>query len=125
MKPRSILLLVIIALFTVVLAVSFSGNSSSYTTFGEAKKSGGTVHIVGSWVNRESANYDASRDIFTFSLQDTTGTVSPVSYHDPKPNDFDKAEKIVVIGKFETPDVFTADKIIMKCPSKYGDKEVK
>lgn len=125
MKPSSIILLVVIALFTAVLAVSFSGQSSSYTTFTDAKQSGSTVHIVGSWVNREQSAYDTSHDIFTFSLQDTMGVISTVAYHDPKPNDFEKAEKIVVIGKFETPDVFTADKIVMKCPSKYGDKEVK
>ncbi len=125
MKPGKIIQLLVAALFTVFLAVSFSGNSSSYTTFPDARKSGNTVHIVGTWVNRETASYNPEEDVFSFSLQDTIGNISPVKYHDPKPNDFDKAEKIVVIGKYESPEVFTADKIIMKCPSKYGDKEVK
>jgi cytochrome c-type biogenesis protein CcmE len=125
MKSGTIILLVAIAIFTAVLAVSFSGSSSTYTTFSDAKKSGSTVHIVGSWVNREQANYDATQDAFTFFLQDTLGAIQQVLYRDPKPNDFEKAEKIVVIGKFEQPEVFTAEKIVMKCPSKYGDKEVK
>lgn len=125
MKPGTIILLIVIAVFTAVLAVSFSGSSSTYTTFSDAKKSGSTVHIVGSWVNREQANYDSGNDAFTFFLQDTLGTIQQVLYRDPKPNDFEKAEKIVVIGKFEEPAIFTAEKIVMKCPSKYGDKEVK
>ena len=39
--------------------------------------------------------------------------------------DFEKAERVVVIGHFETPEVFDAEKIIMKCPSKYGEEEIK
>lgn len=125
MKPRTIILLIAIAVFAVALGVNFSGNSSTYTTFAEAKKSGDQVHIVGTWVNRESANYDASQDLFVFALQDTMGNTATVHYQDPKPMDFEKAEKVVVIGAFENPDIFKAEKIIMKCPSKYEDKEVK
>lgn len=125
MKPQSIILLIIVAIFAVGLGVSFSGSASTYSSFAEAQKNGGTVHIVGTWVNREQSSYDPQTDSFRFFLQDTLGGVSAVLYRDPKPNDFDKAEKIVVIGKYESPEYFTAEKIVMKCPSKYGDTEVK
>lgn len=125
MKLSSIILLIIIALFTVGLAVNFSGNSSTYTTFSEAKKSQERVHIVGKWTKREESSYDPSQDIFTFFLEDTTGTIAKVSYHDPKPMDFEKAERVVVIGHYETPEIFDAEKIVMKCPSKYGEEEIK
>ncbi len=125
MKPTSIILLIFIALFTVGLAVNFSGNSSTYTTFAEAKKSQDRVHIVGKWTRKEESNYDTSNDIFTFYLEDTTGVAAKVAYHDPKPMDFEKAERVVIIGHFETPEIFDAEKIIMKCPSKYGEEEIK
>ena len=41
-----------------------------------------------------------------------------------KPQDFEKAEQIVIVGHTKN-NVFVADKILMKCPSKYEDKEVK
>ena len=36
---------------------------------------------------------------------------------------FETADKIVVIGKYEG-DVFVADKILMKCPSKYQNNQL-
>ncbi len=43
--------------------------------------------------------------------------------HKSKPQDFDKSEQIVVIGKMNN-EVFEADDILMKCPSKYNDTKV-
>lgn len=82
------------------------------------------MHIAGEWVNREQAIYDNGQDIFTFYLKDTLGTVEKIVYHDPKPMNFETAEKVVIIGKYSDSG-FDADKIIMKCPSKYEKKELK
>jgi cytochrome c-type biogenesis protein CcmE len=125
MKISSIILLIVVAVFAIGLGASYAGSTSQYATFDEARKSGETVHVVGTWVNRQAAVYEPSQDMFTFFLQDTVGRVQQVVYRDPKPNDFEKAEKILVVGKFDTPGLFSAEKIIMKCPSKYGDNEVK
>jgi len=123
MKPGKIALLVFIALFMVVLAVNFSQNASIYTDFTTAKASGKKVHIVGEWVNREASEYNSTQDLFTFYLQDTTHSVELVPYYDPKPNNFEQAEKVVVVGGFDE-DKFVADKIVMKCPSKYEENEI-
>jgi cytochrome c-type biogenesis protein CcmE len=123
MKPGRIILLVIIALFLVGLAVNFSGNASTYSTFETAKKTGKRVHIVGEWVNREATDYNPESDIFHFYLKDTLDAVEQVRYHDPKPMNFETAEKVVIIGKYEK-DEFVADKIIMKCPSKYEETDI-
>ncbi|MEM6633292.1 MAG: cytochrome c maturation protein CcmE [Bacteroidota bacterium] len=123
MKPGNIALLVFIAIFMVVLAVNFSQNASIYTDFRTAKESGRKVHIVGEWVNREASEYDSNRDLFTFYMADTTESVELVHYYDPKPNNFDQAEKVVVVGGYDQ-DRFIADKIVMKCPSKYEETTI-
>ncbi|MEM0997464.1 MAG: cytochrome c maturation protein CcmE [Bacteroidota bacterium] len=98
------------------------GGASVYTTFTDAKTTGEDVHVVGSWVMREKSHYDANLDIFQFYMQDTTQQIALVKFHDPKPVNFETAERVVVQGKYEG-DFFTADRIFMKCPSKYNDGE--
>jgi cytochrome c-type biogenesis protein CcmE len=39
-------------------------------------------------------------------------------YRSTKPQDFDKSEQVVVVGKMQN-GTFAAEKILMKCPSKY------
>ena len=45
-------------------------------------------------------------------------------YNNPKPQDFDASEQVVITGNMRG-DVFMADKILLKCPSKYVEKDVK
>jgi cytochrome c-type biogenesis protein CcmE len=125
MKTINIGLLVGIAVVAmlglVFLATSGAiGGASQYMTFAQAKKSPEDVHVVGSWVRREESHYDHEQDVFDFYLQDTTNEVAAVRYHDPMPVNFATAEKVVVQGKYEG-ETFVADRIFMKCPSKYND----
>jgi cytochrome c-type biogenesis protein CcmE len=39
------------------------------------------------------------------------------------PADFTKSEQVVIIGAYQN-ETFVADKILLKCPSKYQEKEV-
>ena len=50
------------------------------------------------------------------------GIAKPVVLHKSKPQDFEKSEQIVLIGKIKD-DVFHANDILMKCPSKYNDQK--
>lgn len=124
MKTSQIILLAVIAVFVVVLAINFSGSSSQYADFATARESGDYVHVVGTWVEREKASYDADHDLFRFAMQDTSGQVSWVVYNDPQPQNFDHAERVVIVGK-QDGEAFHAEKIIMKCPSKYEETTVK
>ena len=123
MKLQTIIGLTLLAGFITLLIINFAGSASIYTTFSDAKKRGTDVHIVASWVNREKAQYDATQDIFQFYLQDSTNNVQLVYYHDPKPANFEQAAKVVVIGKYRG-EIFEAEKILMKCPSKYNHQEL-
>jgi cytochrome c-type biogenesis protein CcmE len=55
---------------------------------------------------------------------DEKGKESKVVYHNPEPTDFERSEKIVIVGSMEG-DHFEASKILLKCPSKYTDNQVK
>ncbi|WNJ17434.1 cytochrome c maturation protein CcmE [Pontibacter sp. G13] len=124
MKISHIVILVGLAVFVVMLGVNFSENKSTYTVFADAKSTGDEVHIVGQWVQRDQTTYDASRDLFTFFLQDTVNQVEQVLYHDPKPINFEQAEKVVVVGSYNDESQFVADRIVMKCPSKYEPDDI-
>jgi cytochrome c-type biogenesis protein CcmE len=123
MKTSHLIVLGLLAIFVVVLGINFSQSASIYTGFGEAKASNRQVHIVGRWINRDQANYNPQRDLFQFYLEDTLNQVELVHYYDPKPTNFEQAEKVVVIGGYEQ-DRFVADKIVMKCPSKYEATDI-
>ena len=57
-------------------------------------------------------------------LIDENGKQQKVEYDEPMPQDFTKSEKVVVIGRYEG-DVFKATKILLKCPSKYQEQNVR
>lgn len=121
MKISRIILLVAAAILMVVFGVSLSNNLSTYSTFETAKATGKTVHIAGEWIEREQAQ--ETENLFKFFVKDSVGTVEMVHFNDPKPNNFEQAERIVLVGGYEQ-ETFVADKIITKCPSKYGESEI-
>lgn len=52
-------------------------------------------------------------------MEDEDGNISRVIYPKPKPNNFEQAEQLVVIGQMRN-GVFYANDMLMKCPSKYN-----
>jgi cytochrome c-type biogenesis protein CcmE len=46
-----------------------------------------------------------------------------VFYPEPMPVDFLRSEQVVVIGAYHD-EMFVADKILLKCPSKYQEEEI-
>ena len=123
MKPGKIVLLAVGAIFLVMLGLNYAEQASSYADFETARRTGKKVHIVGEWVNRDQIHYDLQRDEFSFYLQDSTHQVEQVKYFDPKPSNFEQAEKVVVVGGYEG-EQFIADEIVMKCPSKYEENDL-
>lgn len=127
MKTVNIGLLVGIAVVAMIglSLFAFWGNaasSSKYSTFAAAKQNGETVHIIGKWVMKDRAVEGTNE--FTFFMQDTTQQVSQVRYYDPMPANFAEAsERFEIEGKYES-NVFVAEKILMKCPSKYNKDEM-
>ncbi len=134
MKKIHILLLVVIAIAAGII-VSTAGDASTYVTFSEAEQlrkdgSHDDIHVVGELKKGPSGeilgmSYQPEIDpnYFTFTLLDNNQFEQKVVFQSPKPQDFDKSEKVVVIGHMEN-DVFLATKILLKCPSKYENGEL-
>jgi cytochrome c-type biogenesis protein CcmE len=71
----------------------------------------------------DSVEYN-TRDVqLTFEISDETGTLF-ISYHGPQPDMLVDAVEAVAIGRYNPEsDVFEAEELLMKCPSKYEEKE--
>ncbi|MFN3998015.1 cytochrome c maturation protein CcmE [Algoriphagus sp.] len=133
MKKGHIIGLGIIAIAIVIIMTSI-GDASSYESFNtawEMKEDGEdkSIHVVGQLKKDESGQViglDVREDkvSFTFLLVDNEGTEQKVFYNEPVPADFQRTEQVVVIGSYRDKEIFIADKILMKCPSKYQETEV-
>lgn len=125
MKKLHIIGLVLIAV-AVAAIIAFSSDYTSYENFSKAFENEGKVYnIVGELTSTEDFEYDPQKDPnrFVFKMIDNEGKTSKVVYSAPKPQDFERSEQIVVTGKAKG-EIFIADKILMKCPSKYVEDEI-
>lgn len=118
-------ILFVIAIIAVVIT-TFS-DASTYVDFATAEKhEGKEFHVIGTLNLEKEITYDASVDAnrFSFYMIDDQGVEKKVTYFDAKPQDFEKSEKVVVIGKMEENGEFTASSLLLKCPSKYNEDDV-
>lgn len=132
MKKSHLLGILVIAI-AVMIIVSTAGDASTYVTFGEAKAmaekgSDQKIHVVGTLKKDEQGSIvgiepGSDKVSFSFILIDENQQEQKVYYNEPMPADFTKSEQVVIIGAYQN-DVFLADKILLKCPSKYQEKEV-
>lgn len=124
MKKSAIIGLITIAL-CIGFLISLNADTNSYSNFKEASASNKEEHVMGYWEKAGGMYYDAAKDAnhFAFNMKDDKGEVRKVIYNGTKPQDFERSEKLVLIGKMEK-DTFYASKILMKCPSKYNDNLV-
>lgn len=120
MKPKTLIGLILMVGFASLLFLNFGQQVGGYMGFTEAATTGAKAHVVGQWVQERHFDYDRDRNIFSFYMQDEHGQVRLVHYPNPKPANFEEAERLVVEGYTEG-DVFVASHILVKCPSKYND----
>ncbi len=120
MKPRVIIGVVFIIGFTSLLMVNLSGSISSYVDFEEAERTGQRAYVVGQWMPDLPHGFDEQRMMFRFHMKDESGNVRQVNFNRSKPNNFEDAESLVVIGTAHD-GVFHSDDMLVKCPSKYND----
>lgn len=122
MKKIHIILIILIAVSIGVIVTSL-GDSSTYVTFSEAfDNQGSEYHIVGKLDKDTPTQYNPEEnpDLFKFSMVDNNGEIKPVVLLKSKPQDFERSEQIVLIGKANG-NHFLAREILLKCPSKYED----
>lgn len=122
-KIHIIAVLIIVA--SIVIFITASKDVSTYATFQLAESTGDRVKIVG--------QLDLSKDIVfkpeldpnktTFYMKDENGDTKEVVLSQPKPQDFEMSEQVVLTGEMSE-GRFVADEILMKCPSKYKNEEI-
>lgn len=124
MKKSAIVGLITIAI-CIGFLISLNADTNSYSNFKEATASNKEEHVMGYWEKSKGTYYDAAKDPnhFSFNMKDDKGEIRKVIYSGTKPQDFERSEKLVLIGKMND-DTFYASKILMKCPSKYNDNLV-
>lgn len=123
MKLKNIIGLAFIFGFIILAFLNFGDSVGGYMDFAEAKATGAKAHVVGKWLEEKPVAYDQEKNIFSFYMADEQGIERKVHYLNPKPANFEDAEKLVVEGSMQG-DVFVADYILVKCPSKYNDENV-
>lgn len=122
MKRTHIVILIGIAALIVGL-LSYSADFSTYDTIGSAqKKQGKFVHIIAKMDKTQPVEYDAIKNpnYLSFYAVDSLGGQTKVVFHNSKPADLERSERLVMKGKMQT-DHFECSDILLKCPSKYKD----
>ena len=122
MKKSHIIALVLIAV-AIAAILSTLSDASTYSSFSVAGSHPEKVyHVVGKVNKDKPAEYNphADANLFTFYLLDNEGKEAKVILTKSKPQDFEKSEQIVVIGKMNG-ETFHASDVLMKCPSKYNN----
>ncbi|MFT4153006.1 cytochrome c maturation protein CcmE [Parafilimonas sp.] len=122
MKKTHIIALVLIAIAIATL-ISFMGNVTTYETIASARqKPGKFVNLIAKMDKNQPMDYDPVKNpnYLTFTALDTLGNSIQVVYHNSKPTDMEKSERLVLKGKVEN-GVFECREILLKCPSKYKD----
>lgn len=110
-----------------VLFFSMSGKDlTTYTTFEQAGQTSQKVKIAGQLAKDKEMIYDPQVDPnhFTFFVRDNDGQERKVVLNAAKPQDFELSEQVVLTGRMKG-DEFHASELLMKCPSKYKDEEIK
>jgi len=132
MKKSHILAIVVIAA-AIGIIIATAGDASTYVDFNQAYEMASTgnttnIHVVGQLkkdANGHVIGLENSADnlAFSFVLIDENGKEQTVFYNEPMPPDFTRSENVVVIGSYQG-DNFVANKILLKCPSKYQEQTV-
>ena len=124
MKRNAIIGMIIIAVAIGVI-ISTYADSSTYGSFAEAEKTTSELHVVGKLDLTKAMVYDPQQDAnyFSFYAKDNQGKECKIVFTGTKPQDFEKSEQIVLVGKMVGSE-FQASKILMKCPSKYNKDQV-
>ena len=132
MKKSHILGILVIAV-AIMIIISTAGDASSYVSFGEAYSMAENgkatkIHVVGTLKKNEKnevVGIESGEDklSFSFVMVDEKNREQKVYYKEPMPADFLRSEQVVVIGSYKQ-DLFIADKILLKCPSKYQEEKI-
>ncbi|MEO8502900.1 MAG: cytochrome c maturation protein CcmE [Acidobacteriota bacterium] len=104
---------------------SFSTALTPYVSFDAARGTNRMVQVAGA-LDKGSSSYDMAAGTLNFTLKDPAKQMLRVSYKGVRPANFEDAISIVAIGNWDPQTKeLKAQKLLVKCPSKYQGAEVK
>ncbi len=123
MKKTHIVAIIIIAV-SIAFIIGSVSDSSSYANFDEAfENPAKEYHVVGELDRSAEIAYnpEINPNITRFTMIDKNGERRKVVLNKSKPQDFERSESVVLIGKANGEE-FHATEMLMKCPSKYKEE---
>lgn len=117
MKSKIIVGLILVVCLSAAL-YSMKGMLTPYVPFSEAMKAGAFVQVMG--LLDKSARVEQSDGFYTFRIKDADGALMTVRGGGARPQNFEHADSVVALGRYnEQSRTFEADRVLVKCPSKY------
>lgn len=130
MKNKKVLIatVVVIAVMVFLIVSGMQGNTGRYLTIEEALA--GSQQDSGKYIQMEakvvptSVKWDPKKPELIFDITDGKQSIN-VTFYDVKPDNFESGYPVIVEGKFTAPGKFLAEKVLVKCPSKYEEETKK
>jgi cytochrome c-type biogenesis protein CcmE len=125
MKRTHIIALIFVAVLVASLTVMLGKGFSRYESFESSYAKKGKEFTVVGYLNKEKGieyKPEINPNQFSMYVIDEQKVERRVVVNKAKPRDIEKSEKIVVTGKMNG-DTFVATEILLKCPSKYKNRE--
>lgn len=123
MKAKYVIGTAVIILFMVWGTSAFFKTTIQYVSLAEAKTADRIVQVMGK-IDFDMVNYDADESRLEFAVYDPDAVDEAVAerlavhYYGVVPGNFDQATSVVLKGQFKE-DIFEAEQMLVKCPSKY------
>lgn len=120
---------VVFAAILFLMYFGFSSSTAYYQTVEEVLGNSSQLqnqslrisgYLVGETIKWESEDVRLSFALAS-TPEDRSGNYLPVVYYGIKPNNFEHGNEAIIEGKLNEDGVLVADKLMVKCPSKYED----
>jgi cytochrome c-type biogenesis protein CcmE len=127
MKKTEIILIIILAVVAGIIVATFTSSNES-VSFAEAKnRPEERVKIIGMFDKTGGVEYDptVNPNRTVFFVSDKSGDKQKVELiqKDGKPMGLEQSESVTLEGKWGSDNMFHADFVLMKCPSKYNEQQ--
>ena len=106
MKKSSIILIALIAVAIAMILVIYT-DSSTYSTFSEAKEKKTELYVVGVLNKDKALHYDPKTNAnhFSFYMYDSDSTECEVVFNGSKPQDIERSEQLLLRSRYILKDI--------------------
>ena len=123
----------VLVICALIILISTASDASVYADFSTAKTrvlnlDERPIHVIGTLTKDKEGHVIGIETSplhlsASFLLLDNAGVSMRVYYGRPLPPDFERSDKVVVVGVYDTEKKgFAASKVLLKCPSKYTEE---